>query len=211
MKWIEYFDQICIINLARRTDRMTFISDMLHDYQIVPFVRVEAHDNAVNPRKGLVTTMQAIFSSAIGLGYKRIMILEDDATPLVSKEVFHDTMNSCVEQLPPNWDLLYLGCNASGGFHKGYFTPNLLEVQLAYATHAVCYSRRAMEFISKRTINEPVDNYIVREFQPNHVVLCTYPMLMTQIPGHSDIGGSHCDWSNELEKRFEQNIQMIPK
>lgn len=206
--WLNYFDHRYVINLERRTDRMQQISGVLKKYSI-SYQRIEAIDNKENPRKGLVDTMKRIFKTALGKGLKHVMILEDDATPLVEKDVFHDTMNCCIKQLPGDWDIFYLGCNVSQGLKP--YSENLFWVKGAYATHAACYSKKAMQFIVSSPIAEPVDNFIVREFQTYNNIFCSYPMLMTQVPGHSDIGGNHTDWGSDLEKKFEEHVKQLPK
>ena len=78
-----------------------------------------------------------------------------------------------------------------------------------YATHATAYSKKAMDFICSKIINEPVDNCLVRDFQPHKKIFISYPMLFTQKADFSDIGKAFTDWSRFLEIRYEAEVRKL--
>ena len=206
--WREYFKNIAVINLKKRTDRLESVTKILNEYKIDCDVW-EATDNIEYPCRGLVDSMQRYFRKVIAEGGERCLLFEDDISPLVSPEKFEETMNEIfTKQIPSNWDLFYLGCNVAAGLDK-FYSKNLFPLRIAYATHATAYSKRAMEFILSRNINEPVDNFMVREFQPHALCFVSYPMLFTQKPDFSDIGKAYTDWSPFLEKRYEAEIKKL--
>lgn len=205
--WHNYFDGIFLINLVHRTDKLEASTKVLNDLEI-PFELVSAIHDPEFPCRGLVRTMQGIMFKALEQGFNRILIFEDDIQLLVSKDEFNETMNGCVEQLPEDADILFLGCNVAGGLHE-FYSKNLLPVRLAFATHACSYSKKAMQAICRQPILEPVDNFLVREFQPTAKCFVSYPFLMGQLPGHSDIGGDFVDWTRFLSSRYNSEIEKL--
>lgn len=214
-EWRTYFDDIFVLNLRKRTDRLQRITEMIAQYGF-DYTVYEAipYKESLPKNKwclGLVQTMQKLFTECLNAGYERIIILEDDAKIVVSPETFHGTMNKCVEDLRNiNWGLFYLGLQACLPF-KGYMTKNLLQVNWGQSTHAVAYSKHAMEYLSERFIDEPIDNFIVREYQPRYNSYCSCPLLVTQEAGFSDILGEHVNWNMYITHSYEQNLRLIKK
>lgn len=205
----EYFSHIALINLLKRPDRKEASTKVLDDFG-VKYEVWEATDNPDFPCRGLVDSMQRYFRKVLDAGGDRCLLFEDDILPLVDAETFNDTMGKSLKQLPNDWDLFYLGGNCASGLQE-FYSANLLPVKMMYATHATAYSKKAMEFIVNKTINEPVDNFIVRELQPRNNVFITYPMLFTQSANYSDINKAYTDWSRFLEKRYDGEIEKIKK
>lgn len=204
----EYFgDFVAIINLKKREDRLATSTKILDDFG-VRYEVWEATDNTEHPCRGLVDSMQRYFRKVLDEGGDKCLLFEDDIMPLISHGTFHETMNNALQQLPNDWDLFYLGGNCASGLQK-FYSPNLLPVKMMYATHATAYSKKAMEFVVNKTINEPIDNCLVRDFQPNKKIFITYPMLFTQSANYSDIGKAYTDWSRFLETRYNAEIKKI--
>lgn len=206
--WQPYFEHIAVVNLKSRTDRLQSSTELL-DRLGVTYEVWEATENKEKPILGLVDSMQRYFRKVLAAGGERCLVFEDDIKELFHHEtVFCETMNKCIEQLPNDWDLFYLGCNVAYGIEK-FYSENLVTLKMAYATHAVAYSKRAMEFVIDREIREPFDNCLVRDFQPNAKVFCSYPMLFTQAESYSDIEKKNTDYSRFLETRFNAAIKKI--
>jgi len=209
MSWHNYFGGIYLINLKIREDKREASTKVLNDLEI-PFELVEAIHDTEFPCRGLVRTMQKIMFKALEEGKNRILIFEDDAMPMVGKDELNETMDGCINQLPDDWSLFYLGCNVASGLHE-FYSKNLLPVRMAFATHATAYDKKAMQAICKQEIREPVDNWLVREFQPNAKCYCSFPMCFTQSPNISDIGLAWTDWSRFLETRFNAEIEKLKR
>ncbi len=205
--WHRYFQRTGLVNLPHRKDRLEESTKILNNYNI-PFEVIIAILNKEAPCVGLVHTMQKFFQQCLRDGLERCLLFEDDISPLVSLDLLNHTMDAVVSNLPVGWDQIFLGCNPAGGFER-FLSPNILKLRFGYNTHAVAYSKRIMEIIANTQISEPVDNYSVRCLQPKSLILATYPILFTQKPGFSDIGGQHTDWSEMIEKRFEQQVKLI--
>jgi hypothetical protein len=118
-------------------------------------------------------------------------------------------MDGCCKDLEStNWDLFYLGTQHPAEFSY-WQTPNLLRVRLGYSTHAVGYSKRAMQFVIESHIDEPIDNYICREFQKYNTSYCSYPLLCSQVAGQSDIYNDYIDWSVFIKPTFDKMVFPI--
>lgn len=203
----EYFQHIALINLKKREDRLASSTKILDDFG-VKYEVWEATDNMEFPCRGLVDSMQRYFRKVLDAGGDKCLLFEDDILPLVDAQVFNETMEKALQQLPADWDLFYLGGNCASGLQE-FYSANLLPVKMMYATHATAYSKKAMEFIVNKTINEPVDNCLVRDFQPRKKIFITYPMLLTQKADFSNIGNAWTDWSRFLEIRYDAEIRKI--
>lgn len=203
----EYFKHITLINLKKREDRLASSTKILDEFG-VNYEVWEATDNMEYPCRGLVDSMQRYFRKVLDAGGDKCLLFEDDILPLVDAQVFNETMEKALQQLPEDWDLFYLGGNCASGLQE-FYSANLLPVKMMYATHATAYSKKAMEFIVNKTINEPVDNCLVRDFQPRKKIFITYPMLFTQSAQYSDIGKAFTDWSRFLETRYDAEIRKI--
>ncbi len=207
MIWQEYFPHIFVPNLIERTDRFERMKDMLWDYGIAANFW-DATKNA-DGKLGLITTMKEIFKWCLEHNLERVIILEDDCDIVVSPQEFHSTMGKCCEDLDKiNWNMFYLGLQHPERFNH-WQTPNLLRVSLGYSTHAVGYSTKAMEFILQAHIDEPVDNFICREYQKYNTSFCSYPLLCSQTEGHSDIYNNYIDWRPVILPRFNENVRDI--
>lgn len=204
----DYFKNIGLINLKKRPDRLALSSGILNEFG-ANYEVIEAVENIEKPCEGLVVTMQNYFRRILKDGAERCLLFEDDIQPLTDCSTWNNTISRCVEQLPNDWDMLYLGCNPAGGLTK-FYSENLLPIPFAYATHAVAYSRRTMQFITDHAIHEPIDNFLVREFQIRGAkCFVSYPLLFTQRPNHSDIGGNWTDWSMVIERRYDEQIRRL--
>ncbi len=208
--WQDYVQKVIIPNLAYREDRRDRIIEMLYEYGIEATIwSAIKHDKG---ELGLVLTMQEIFKWCLDEGLERVLILEDDCEILTNPYDFHFTFNKCCDDLKDvNWDLFYLGVQQPMVFDK-WVTQNLLPVTMGFSTHALLYSKKAMEFVVGSTILEPIDNYLVKHFQKYNTSFCSYPMLCSQVEGYSDIGEQHTSWKKHLEGSFYNFVRdIIPK
>lgn len=206
--WTDYFSCIKLINLKHRIDRLESATKILNEYGI-PFERVEAIYDTERPCVGLVKTMKQIFFEAKVDGHERVLIFEDDLKPLVAPAFFNSTMDVICEELARmRWDITFLGVNPAGGF-EGWVSDTLLSLKFGYNTHAVSYNKGSMDYILSETIDEPIDNNLVRCYMKNAKILATFPLLFSQTPGYSDIGKAHTDWTKEIEYRYSEQLQIL--
>jgi GR25 family glycosyltransferase involved in LPS biosynthesis len=201
--WTDFFDKILVINLPSRTDRLLQIAEELYKWGI-PYELVNAtpHENGA---EGLRITVEKIFRDAIADNLNSVLIFEDDAMFVDSCGNPNDTMEQVVKQLPPTWQILYLGAQCTNGF-KAKTSSNLLLLDMAFATHAWAISLDGMKEILASGLESPIDNSIVKTVQPNGHTYITYPLLCTQRPGYSDIGRTEINWQPFIEQRYYQKF-----
>ena len=118
-------------------------------------------------------------------------IFEDD---VIFDKDFHK-VEDAMAQLPPEWDMLYLGCNFVGGDNVSWQMPiresrNLLRLFNGWQSHAIVYSNKAAKYVLDNFDPEtfPVyDEWLRINMMPSHNVYVMAPMICDQRPGYSDI------------------------
>lgn len=182
MNWPDKIGQFYIITLEKRKERR---ANMLHtvDYLGIPY-RFWRGVPRLNGAEGLRETMMHLFHYALANDMDYLGVLEDDCEFLYHP---HELINTCLEQLPTDFDLFYLGGNLLSPPVR--YSENLLKVQAVYATHSVIYSKKAIEKILPLlgNSNDPFDILLFKEIQKQGNSYFCYPMLTTQRTGESDI------------------------
>lgn len=202
--WVKSIDAIFVINLLKRNDRLQQVTQELSKYSI-PFTIWRAVERE-NGAEGLRQTMQQLFVNCLGAGLKRVLIFEDDALMI---EDINKYMPLCLQQLPQDFDLLYLGCQHNQPFER-FHSENLLEVISAFSTHAVLWSESGMQKFYDRCDGLPIDREIRNKIQAiDQKCYTAYPMLVSQRPSFSDIDGQFRDWSKWLEHLFYKNVKHL--
>lgn len=205
--WQSYFQKTFVINLAKRTDRKQRMQEIFEEYDIEGEI-FEAVDTPKSPI-GLVETTKAIFEYCLNNGCDNILVFEDDCEFVEPPEIFHITMEACVNDLKnTNWGIFYLGLQHPRPF-RNWQTKNLLQVNMAYSTHALAYSKRFMEFFVDFAVAQPLDNWIVEKFQHYGICYASYPLLATQKANWSDINGEWIDWSPYIANSYREAIKDI--
>ncbi len=130
-KWINFFDEIFVINLTKRVDRLLRITEDFEKYQI-PFTRISAvySDNGA---EGLKETMAQLFAKCIEEGRSNILVFEDDCKIVVPPELFHHSMENVVNQLPENYVMCFLGCQITSSVSH-FFSSHLLQAHKMFST-----------------------------------------------------------------------------
>jgi glycosyl transferase, family 25 len=112
------------------------------------------------------------------------MVLEDD---VVFLEDITPYLDDAIRQMPPNWDLLYLG--ASPKQPQERYSENLFRLKNAFTTHAIIYHSRvdgAIDYILRhRAEIKKIDVFYAQIIQEKFNVFVTYPMICSQ----KDYGG----------------------
>ena len=109
------------------------------------------------------------------------MVIEDDIKVLEPLE----TLNKAIEQLPDDWDMLYLGAQLSKKIHR--HSPNLFRLSGGQATHAVIYNNQngVVDYIVENA-RGIIDVYYRDHIQERFNCYITYPMICNQADGFSD-------------------------
>jgi GR25 family glycosyltransferase involved in LPS biosynthesis len=99
-------DKIFYINLDRRPDRKQDIENELNHFGL-QFERFAAVDTQGNGCHGCTLSHYFLIKHAKQMGYKNIMIVEDDFEFIVEKEEFENKLTVLFEQ-KPNFDICML-------------------------------------------------------------------------------------------------------
>lgn len=202
--WYDKINRIVCLNLAHREDRLLFFVEQAEKYGL-PFERVEAIYDEQQGARGLRDTLIKLFTEEIDKETDHLLVFEDDCDIVVDKELFIDTMEKVVEQLPSDYHMILLGCQLCGRIQH-FHSPNIFQVVAAFSTHAVLYSLRGMRTIVSSNLGFPIDNDMVERIQPLGKTYSVYPLLCSQVEGFSDIGRNKISWKPFIEGRYEQKI-----
>ena len=203
MAWTDKISRIVVINLPNREDRLLSFAKQAEEYSI-PYERISAIKD-VEGAKGLRDTMANLFNDCIEKNLQNCLVFEDDTEMVVPPPIFHDTVEKVIDQLPENYWMCFLGCQITGSISH-FHSPNVIQASKMFSTHAVLYSLQGMKEAIGRPFSYPIDNYYVDELEPNGHSYCTYPLLCSQKPDVSDIGGQFIDWSPFIQARYETRI-----
>jgi len=188
----EVFEQVVVINLAKRPDRMAQIKAQLDAHKIT-FERFEAIDGHELGITGVAAC--ALSHRAVIEKYKdcqSVFIFEDDAELHPNFEQLWDVF---IANLPDDWQMLYLGCNK---IDWQPIAKGVARLSAGIATHAYGAKQSVFDSMidaSKRA--EPIDlSYMQLQVSvPTYVAV---PSMVGQVPGFSDIEHRFTDYRNTL-------------
>lgn len=210
--WSSFFDKIFVISLLREgTDRLLNTLRQLEKYDIEVEV-FEAVHNEVGVI-GLRDTMIKLFHVCMEKGYDNILVLEDDINII---EDINYYMPICLDQLPVTYDLLYLGAYVVKPF-KDRYSENLLLLDKALTTHAVAYPKKTIEKllpIFEAQSDNPRDTTSIDMTILNRIVsqgksYITYPLLVSQQAGYSQIEKKEIDYKKYIELEYDNQVKKL--
>ena len=178
-----------IINLEKRTDRLNELK-IPFDYEI--FAATDGRksfDSEVYSRKelsrlGCKDSHKRLLSKIYDDGLEHCLVFEDDVELCENFEV---KLSEIIEELPKDWDMVYLG-----GWNLGDKKPYSTKLDIAkkiYTTHSYLIRRK---FITKlleeldTNENKKVD-VVFSVLQEQNKCFITSPILCWQREGFSDI------------------------
>lgn len=183
----EHFDQIYCLNVPHRTDRWADACIEFERVRIKPekFSAVTAD----GPHQSFTLSQQAMLKQFFESGKEKCLILEDDV-----QFIDIGSLGSALSELPENWEILYLGANIREEWPVRY-SGHLFHIKNAWTTHAVAYTRKAVEKILAEFPNEHYmyDNWLGDNLHKFNAFI-TCPMMAIQRPGRSDIWGHDVDY-----------------
>jgi len=122
---------------------------------------------------------------AITTSQNDILILEDDCVfEPDARKIFDEAVN----ELPKDYDIMYLGCNIR--MQCSPVSEHLNKVYDAWTTHAVMFSKKCIEFIKSNYNPETdsiFDEWLRLNVQPQNNCYVVKPMIAFQLDGWSDI------------------------
>lgn len=195
----QFFDTVKLLNLDKRRDRLEAFTN--HALSInLQFERFKALPH-IGPHQSFNFSFLAILAEFWHSGKETLLFIEDDCQ-------FQnlDKLPAAINQLPANWDMLYLGANLLD--HEGY-SKNLVRVKKAWATHAVAFRREVVWHILTNYHNvsaQMFDNWLGEEIHPKFNCFMCKPVMAVQRPGYSDIWQKEVDYT-ELFKSVNRKVK----
>jgi GR25 family glycosyltransferase involved in LPS biosynthesis len=169
---MKYFDKVFLINLDRRLDRLEFIKKQL-DRVGIEAEKISAVDgNLLNPDPkigngwnhkgvaGCALSHRKIIQTAKERGYKSFLVIEDDT---VFCDDFIKKLDFYMNQVPDNWDMIYLGGN--------YLTkPKPCNINIGRCTHTLTTNAYAMKDTLYNKILENISENVMELKMPVDVL-----------------------------------------
>jgi glycosyl transferase, family 25 len=195
----DFFDTIVCVNLDRRTDKWELCKKEFTKHNL-NVSRFSAVDGTTVPYEGRlpVGAIGNALSHARILRYceylelDSVLILEDDVE---FDDKIQEKFEHWVEQVPRNWDFLYLGGNHNW-VEMPLFSPNLVKIYNTYSTHAYAVRNTMFKALYEalETLSTEGD-IITASLQKDRNSFCFYPNLAYQRPGISDVFNKFVDYS----------------
>ena len=202
----NYFDAVFLINLKRRPDRLVKSINEFYRHQIEAEF-IEAIDGeelnlpeiisldglkASKGDIGCALSHAKVCRIAKERGLKNYLVFEDD---IELAENFNERFEEYIEQLPSDWDMIYLG-----GSHNGEIVPvtdNIVRGTKIFTTHAIGIRETMYDALigvwEKK--NEKVD-VAVSKLQGKFKCYAFNPFIAGQRPSHSDILNKFTDYKH---------------
>jgi GR25 family glycosyltransferase involved in LPS biosynthesis len=133
------------------------------------------------------------------------IIFEDDVIMLQPWSFVQE----CMEQLPENWDCLYLGPNLQKPLEQ--YSENLYRLHSGHASHATIYNSREIVDYAIAHYNTKdyrcFDVLMAYDVQKKFNCFCPFPICATQRSCMSDINGKFLDNYNIIVDSYAKNIK----
>ena len=220
MKLNDFFDKIFVINLERRPDRLEIFKQISNDLDF-EFEVFKAYDGReiddnfvyngkpinIKPNKHYKGGLDNYSRGALGcllshldiikkskyLGYKKVLILEDDVE---FNTDFKQRFNNFISNFDKDWDMIYFSGSLLETSEDYEYCKKLISCHTTHS-YAVCESiyEYLIENIEKNLYISPIDEtYSI--VQSNIKSFITIPFLTYQSGGFSDIQNSYVDYDS---------------
>jgi GR25 family glycosyltransferase involved in LPS biosynthesis len=203
----DYFDKIYCINLDRRPDRW---EQAVEEFNKIgcKVERLSAIDGEklINPNTdspinqselGCLLSHRAILEKIIKSNGDRFLVLEDD---IVFNDDFNQNFQLFKDQLPENWDMVYISGNNTKPIVK--VTENIYKTDGTLALHSYFITKKTAISLKKMIDNSnysmPVDSLFIK-YQQTANVFVFRPHLTKQRPGYSDLRGGFRNYDSVLD------------
>lgn len=128
-------------------------------------------------------------------------IIEDDF--LINCEDPIKKLDKAIQELPPNWDMLYLGSTLNEPLER--YSDSLYKMKHGWTTHAIIFNNQngVKDYILNNCPETKIDVYYAGEIQNKFNCFITYPMVATQREGYSDVINRNVDYK-VIQERYNK-------
>jgi len=186
----DHFDIVWYINLDRRTDRRERMEEVFkeQDIGVVRFPAIEPWEGTANLRpQKLGNKLSHLKVIELSAGTDSIFVFEDDVE---FHRNFHQLFDEFMEQVPDDWDMIFLGVNPKG--EKRFLSKRVYQVDEFWTTHAYGIRSGAYQRILDNVmrLDKPKDVVMCELVYPEINVYIAFPHLVWQIDDYSDGDGA---------------------
>lgn len=227
--WSKFHDIAYVINLESRTDRWESIQKFASDAEL-PISRFNAFPAAdvvlEKHRYGSRTRTPAaiactlshinLYREAISKGYKKVLVLEDDA--MFNADLYEqlDDIFERNQDLLNDFDVFYLG--AGSKYPPAILNNEISLSQYTLLTHAYIISERGMlrmlEFVDLMYDGKmpcTIDVFLATDLQPFNQTYQLNNFIIKIITSYSDLSFLKRNWDTIIEECIDQGLENPAK
>lgn len=222
----NFFDKIFCINLDERQDRWKECCylfnkyDIMHKIERFPALKFNHQDPRLMKAMGQIgcsMSHYAVTRKAKEQNLKNYLVLEDDFYFEYNHDELFGKINNCINQLPNDWDMFYLGGNLDASYNKypiEKYSENLFKLNSCHTTHAFAVNNKLYDIILKDEPNYEtlptwynnytvIDVYFCKNILSQNNCYISNPILSLQRPGFSNIEHNSYDYRAWMLQNFE--------
>jgi len=190
--------KIYCINRFDRKDRWKICQDEFKKMNFLNVVRFEAIIGSPGWEGCRDSHLELLKMNCIE---KTFLILEDDVAFMPNAL---ENLREAVNQLPKDWDILYLGCNPLEQLEQ--YSDNLYILKKSYTTHAIMYNGfKAVDFVLSnlekiRKIDVFYSDIVMEKFK----CFVTYPLVAAQHSGFGNICKTKSNYFETITENFSK-------
>lgn len=205
MQTFDFFDMIVCINLFKRKDRWELALKEFNKLGIEDRVfRISAIEKE-NAAYGCHLSHAKSLQFAKDLEAENILIFEDDVEFFPNAV---ENLNQALVELPPDWDMLYLGANLDR-YPAYQISDHLAKLEGAFATHAYAINSRMYDILIRVNQDNNIihnDVYYSDHVIPYHNCYITLPLVAGQRDSYSDIQKTVMSSNAMFQERLDRNL-----
>lgn len=202
-EWHDSIDMFYYINLQNRQDRNVHMKTLLLNKLSIPkskITRIEAIKEFPG-FKGCTKSHLKVIQHAKIMGFKEIVVMEDDFTVYVDSFVFHKRISAALSHLKGNFDLLFLAMTPIRVKRVRTETKiGLKRVKKALGMSAFIlrndYFDVLIDIYEKAQRRNTPHDLITQIYQPRDRWYGFFPPIGNQMPGMSNIENRVVDYKH---------------
>ena len=208
----DYFDKTFCINLSSRPDRWKDAQQEFskHSFEVERIFGIDGSklnlEFPLEIKEGAVgCSLSQLFTLKLAkyLNLNNHLLLEDD---IEFDENFNEKFSEIYEnQVPDDWDMLYLGGQHFHGININQVTKNVYKCEYTLSAHSVAFKNTMYDRLIKSLVNitKPCDvHYAESHKEINAYVIV--PHLTWQKNTYSDIEKANVDYTFLKQHRYPQ-------
>ena len=207
----KFVDEVYIINLERRKDRLENITNQLNRFDInfKRFNAVDGKHEGITGAVGCLRSHLGVIRHAISKGHQKIAIFEDD---IILCDDFSDRFEYYSKNVPDDWEVMYLGCGYIWGIKPTISVPPyIFNIHSCHGCFAMILDNKNGFFQKILNIATPekkaIDNYYAENILPKAYIF--EPFFVKTLNTLSDISDRKDSFSYEgIDSSFKNVVEL---